>query len=392
MIVGMLRRFPKGLLGMLVLVVGVESFVDGHSRNFRHPWAWDWYLADRAARKKVADCEVLCFGDSLMKFGVSPNVIEQASGWKTYNLAVGVGQIPGSYFLLRRALEAGSHPKAILLDTIPHMMSARPDANANLWPVLLSYRDCFELSVEARDPHFLASMTLSKLLPSVRDRFEIRNSVTGALRGDPSAIGDILSIYLRNWGVNRGAQMTRRPPVVPPNQIEVWASSLLPDSWRPTPLNTHYLHQFLRLAEAHDIRVYWLIPPFDPAVQTLREAKGRDADYTAFLRSIQLEHPGVVVLDARHSGYGPSEHIDAMHLDVRGAASISRDLGTILRRDPSTLARWEVMPPFRDISAEVALEDVNQSTDFIVAEKARKDEEQRQLALRSPSGNPPIRR
>lgn len=366
------RRLPAGLAGMLALVLCVEGFIGDHAQTLRHPWAWDWFLADRAAREEVADCEILCFGDSLMKFGVAPRALERSSGWKAYNLAVGVGQVPGSYFLLRRALESGARPKAVLIDTIPHMLSARPDADATLWPELMTYRDCLELSWRARDPDFLASTTLSKLLPSVRERFEIRGAVTGALKGQPSPVVDILRAFVRNWTVNRGAQMTRRPPALLPNQFDAWVPSLLPDSWQPTPLNAQYLRRFFRLAEAHGIRVYWLLPPFDPLVQALREAKGLDASYVAFVRSVQAEHPGVVVLDARHCGYGPGEHIDPIHLDVRGAASISRDLGAILRRGPATLPRWEALPPFRDASAEVALEDVDQSIDVVTREKARK--------------------
>ena len=372
MIADVWKRVPKGLLGMIALVFCAEAFVEGHSRTFRHPWAWDWFLADRAARKKVADSEVLCFGDSLMKFGVSPKVLERAGGGKAYNLAVGVGQAPASYFLLRRALESGARPKAVLIDTIPHMMSAGLDANARLWPELLDYRDCLDLSIRARDPHFFASMALARLLPSVRDRDQIRAALSLALKGEPSTVGDVIQTYLRNWTENRGAQMTRRPTVVPPGQLETWAPSLLPDSWEPNPLNVRYLHAFFRLAESHGIQAYWLIPPFDPEVQARRESLGRDAEYLAFIRSIRRDHPGVVVLDARHSGYGPAEHIDPIHLDLRGAASISRDLGAILRRDPATLGRWEVLPPFREPSAEVALEDVAQSADVLASKKARK--------------------
>ena len=76
---------------------------------------------------------------------------------------------------------------------------------------------------------------------------------------------------------------------------------------------------------------------------------GRDAEYVGFVKSIQADYPQVVVLDARHSGYGPETLQDLMHLEMRGAVAISRDLASILRRDPASLSNWEIMPKFRDL-------------------------------------------
>lgn len=364
-----MRKFPSGLAGMLALVVCVEAMISGHAQTLRNAWAWDWFLAEKAARREVADSRVLCFGDSLMKFAVAPEALERSSGRKAYNLAVGVGQVPGSYFLLRRALESGAKPEAVVIDAIPHMLSARPDANATLWPELMTYRDCLELSWRSGDAQFFASTGLAKLLPSVRERFEIRGAVTRALNDQPSPVADIIKAFVRNWTVNRGAQMTRRPAVTPPDQVAAWLPCILPETWETTPLNAEYLRRFFALARSRGIRAYWLLPPFDPAVQSLREVRGLDANYVAFIHSIQAEFPEVVVLDARYCGYNTSEHIDPIHLDVRGAASLSRDLGAILRKDPASLARWEMMPPFRDASAEVALEDVDQSAEIIMRQK-----------------------
>ena len=49
MIFTSLRRLPGGLIGMLVMVVCVDAFIVRNEKNFRHPWGWDWFLADRAA-------------------------------------------------------------------------------------------------------------------------------------------------------------------------------------------------------------------------------------------------------------------------------------------------------------------------------------------------------
>ena len=357
-----LRRVPAGFVGMLVMVVCVDSFVARHRLNLRNSWGWDWSLADQAARGGVGDCEVLFFGDSLVKLGVSPQVFERSGGGKAYNLAVIGGQVPGSYFLLRRAIEAGSRPRAVVLDTIPHLIAEGLDSTASAgWPELLSYRDGVELSLEARDPHFFASMMLAKAFPSVRHRFEIRNSVAASLRGEPQPIGDALLAYLRNWGVNRGAQIMKRDPASASAQIAGMASAMFPDSWRPDPAKLRYLHEFFDLADAHGIRAYWLLPPFTPEVQKRRESNGRDAEYSAFVKSVQARHPNLVVLDARRSGYGEGELYDPIHLDVRGASTLSHDLAAILRRGPAGVGRWEALPAFRELRSQVPLEDVGQS-------------------------------
>ena len=223
-----IRRIPRGFLGMLALVFLVEGLIGGQGKIFRHSWAWDWYIADRAARTEARECQVLCFGDSLMKFGVSPQMIQSGTGCKTYNFGV-IGGLPASsFFLFRRAIEAGARPRAVVIEAIPHSIAAEPEANARLWPDLLSYRDCLELSAVHGDSNFFASMLLAKTFPSIRDRLEIRNALKAALNGQPSPLGDFLQPYLRNWALNRGAQMMRRPPTAPPDDIAPW-----PPGWSP---------------------------------------------------------------------------------------------------------------------------------------------------------------
>ena len=363
-------RWPAGFLGFLALVVGFEGFVAGHDRTLRHPWGWDWFLADRAARKKVGDCGVLCFGDSLMKYGVSPQVVEREAGLKAYNLAVGGGHVSGSYFLLRRAIESGRRPASVVLNTVPHGMAGVPSEASAIWPELLDYRDCAELSWRARDPHFFASIATAKLLPSVRYRSGIRAAVTASLKGESTEMArGVLLADLRNWSVNRAAQMSGRDPSARTDDASAIAPMVFPGSWRPNPLHVRYLDEFFDLAKSKNIRAYWLVAPFAPAVQARREAMGRDSEYTAFIHEVQARHPEVVVLDARHSGYGDLEHVNPIHLDLRGAATLSHDLAAILRRAPSKGPRWETMPAFREVPPGLALEDVARSSVAVAGSK-----------------------
>ena len=74
-------------------------------------------------------------GDSLAKLGVAPSLVEARSGRSVYNLAVCAGQAPSSYFLLRRVLDSGARPTAILVDFFPRLLQVPPQ-HTPLWPAL----------------------------------------------------------------------------------------------------------------------------------------------------------------------------------------------------------------------------------------------------------------
>ncbi len=99
---------PWGLVGMTVLVVAVELLlVEGNPEcagNVALSWKYKGRRVERAARER----QVLCFGDSMVNFGVIPRMIETHTGYPAYNLAVHSGPAPASYFLFRRALESGA--------------------------------------------------------------------------------------------------------------------------------------------------------------------------------------------------------------------------------------------------------------------------------------------
>src|SRR5690242_12777653 len=108
--------WPVGMLGMLALVLAAESYVARHDLDFATLWSANWRHGAAAARREGPKSAVLAFGDSLVKDGVAAPVIEARLGRRAYNLAVFNGQAPASYFLLRRALDAGARPAAVLID------------------------------------------------------------------------------------------------------------------------------------------------------------------------------------------------------------------------------------------------------------------------------------
>ena len=94
---------PCGLLAMLAFSACVEFGLVRRELDWMSVNDWDWRTAKHAAGSAgtVAKQEILLFGDSQIKLGVLPPVVERASGFKTLGLAVGGGHAAGSYYLAR---------------------------------------------------------------------------------------------------------------------------------------------------------------------------------------------------------------------------------------------------------------------------------------------------
>ena len=359
-------RLPLGFAAMLVLLVLIESFIVSRDLDFVHPWSWDWRLTGQAARKEAKDCEILCLGDSLVKFGVPPRVLEARLGRKAYNLAIGAANAPTTYFLLRRAIEAGAKPKVIVVDYKPHLLTYDLDSYTRHWPEFLTARECLELAFETRSAGFALETLVGRCLPSVRARFEIRANVEAAWRNESSSPREAVVPAWRNWRVNRGAQIMPRNPFAA-SQKFAWTTDLFPPRWRPLPINRRYVDRLFAFAESRGILVYWVIPPLSPATQLESERIGLDRKYEAFVRQVQTRHPGVIVVDGRHADYGQDLHFDPIHLDRAGAAAFATDLAKIIKRSEHDSTRanlaWIALPRRLEQAIEPApmMEDLEQS-------------------------------
>ena len=337
-------RLPVGLLGMLALIVAVEAAIAGLRADLISPLLEDWHIAARAAGTKAPGCDVLCFGDSLVKYGVLPRVIRRRAGLRAYNLATSGGTMPSSYFLFRRALDAGARPRAVVVDFAALMLADSGPPKLLNYSELGTVRDCLDLAWTARDAGFFASSALGKLLPSFRWRFEIRQGVRAALDGRSTSTRGALASLSTLWEREAGAQPFQAPRVHHPEEAFL-VDGVSPREWACDPGDRAYLERFLTLAESRGIAVYWLLPPFAPEVHEMRASRGSDAAYAQFVRSIQTRHPATVVLDARRSGYDNSVHLDHLHLDHRGASVLSGDLAAVLADRPLG-GGWVDLPAF----------------------------------------------
>lgn len=324
----------------------------------------DWPATGRAAASEAASSQVLCFGDSLVKFGVAPQVLESRLRRRVYNLSVCGGQTPSSYFLLRRTLAAGARPEAILIDLIPHLLDLGPRQNDRQWPEFLSLSEFFELSFTAHQAGFSTAIACAAVLPSIRCRHEIRERVNGLVRGDRRQPQTDLLVYERNWARNRGALVaSKRKATAGPARLERWEVFMRP--WSCHPVNARYLEKFLALAAERSIPVFVLLPPVRADVQARREALGVDDRYIAFLDQIRVRYPNVSIVDARHAGFRRALFLDPLHLNREGAIAYSASLADLVGeclQDPAVnRSRWLAVEGPGEPAAAPAIEDLEQS-------------------------------
>src|SRR3954464_9771863 len=97
------RCLPAGAIGMIVLITAIEAILAGHELDVVTAEDWQYLQAGRVAASRAKRCDLLILGDSLAKFGVLPAVVGSRTGSRAYNLAIGGGQAPSSFELLRRA-------------------------------------------------------------------------------------------------------------------------------------------------------------------------------------------------------------------------------------------------------------------------------------------------
>ena len=364
-------RWPLGLLGMFALVASVEMSLARHPLRFTGTATLSWRLGFEAVPREAASCQVALLGDSLVKIGVVPDVIRAGSGREAYNFAMAQAPAPATFFLLRRLIEAGGRPSAVVLDFKPSVLAGGPRYSLRHWQATLTPRETLDLAREAKSPGLLVEILIGRLLPSYRDRVEIREALRSALLGQMAPTFETNRLAFRNWSINRGGHLNSTRTPFAGEVSPAVHKSLLTDGWKAHRINLRYLDRTMALAESHAIPVFWLIPPLPPALQARREERGSDAAYLHLVRSMQAKHPGLVVVDGRHSGYDDAEFADHTHLNGRGAIALSRDLAAILA-DGGIRHRWLELPRFAERPGSFRVEDVDQSRVALDAEATRR--------------------
>jgi hypothetical protein len=247
------------------------------------------------------------------------------------NLAAARAPALATYFVLRRALDTGARPRAIVIDTKPAVLIGGADYNAHYWPAALSPRECLELGRIAGRGQLGVAMLAARLLPSLQARLEIRSGIQAAWNDTPDPIHEINRVLWRNWTVNGGANVASLNSSYRGELSPEIQERLHPDRWYVDRSNVVGIERVLRLAAERGIRVFWLLPPISSGLQEWRERSGAEAKYESFVRSFQGLYPRIVtILDARRLARDPSLYVDATHLSGRGAIVLSRAVGRAL--------------------------------------------------------------
>jgi hypothetical protein len=360
-------RLPWGILGMLGLVALAEMLVSHSTLNFVNATELDWMSSGHATARKAGRYDILCFGDSMLKFGVAPRVLEARLGRKIYNFALLDGKPVLSYMLFRRAIAAGARPSALIVDFSPeglnqagwHLLT-----NPNWNSLLASPREAWELAWNYHDREFFGHLVVARVLPSFRWRLPIRGDVVAAFQGQSRSNQENTRPLRRNWHVNGGGILLAKQPDFHGDIPPQWVGDLLSHELTIRPENACYVRRLLRLAAEHGIAVYWLLPPNSARVIAARDANGVHARYNRFVRTMLAQFPNLVVIDARHTGYQNSVFVDPVHLDRDGAAALSGDLADVLQNALShaePVPRWVELPAYREQPVALRLEDVDQS-------------------------------
>jgi hypothetical protein len=349
---------------MVALVVAVESSIAADWLRLTEPSALAWPLSAAAATGEARGAKVLCFGDSLVKHGILPEVLEARLGVPAYNLALPASTAPAQYYLLRRALRAGAAPRAIVVDYMPGLLTGTPPFGMPYWAGIVGPRDVAELAWSWPGRDFVAELLSHWLLPSYQSRHQIRESIAAAVRGRMTRTLENNLMLRRNWRIHRGAQFTQDNAIWDGIPTEAEHDRHLSTRFWCHPLNKKYIHKFLGLAESRGIRVYWVLPPVTPEIQRRRNESGADEKYSGFARAVAAGHPGVVILDARPSGYDHTRFVDPIHLTGKGALTLSADVAeAIAHAGP----RWVTLPPYRDRTPGRPFEEVEQSRTEVLA-------------------------
>lgn len=343
-------RLPSGMLGAVVLILLVDVVL-GRIRwenppRSRLSASWRW--ANRAAEGPEAGAEVLCFGDSLIKLGIVPRVLEERLGRSSYNLAVLGGPAPASHELLRRVLDRGCRPGALVVHFSPLLLGMDPKAGLEWWAGGLRISDRLALLGRTCDPSMIGPLIVHGLLGSMG----ARDAVRSALGLHSSASEDVdrlgpegIEELARGWTRNQGAQLAPRRfvPVAGslpnPYRGHRW-------KWAPNPVHAYFVDRFLAMAEDRGIPVYWVIPPADPAWLDRNEGVGTVGAYREYVLGLLDRFSVLTVLDAQHAGWGRRWFRDPIHLNRDGAVRLSGLVAdAIAEKDdaPTKVGRWIAM-------------------------------------------------
>ncbi len=352
------RVLPTGFLGMLALMAAIECGVIGLRETLG--WStWSFAYSFEWAGGAARDCEILCFGDSLVKCGIVPSVIEARTGRRTFNLAVLGSSAPFSYLLLRRSLDSGARPSAVIVDFSEKHLASPIFTYEQGMAEVFGLRDSVGLALQMKRADLLARWAFAQLCWTFRGRAEIREFILAGLAGQRPPVVARDRALRRNATVNQGALVLSKQVLRPANM----EPGLLETNLTARSINLIYMRRFLDLAAERGIPVYVVLMPLDPPVQRCRFELGLEKRYDRTIQAMTSRYPNVTVLDGREMAMDSSAFADYTHVDRDGAMAVSQALADVLlcRARVGSLPRLVRLTVPTDAPATGPLEDSTQS-------------------------------
>ena len=322
----------------------------------------------RSVPKEGIRASVVCLGDSLLKQGVSPRILENQLQERVINLSV-IGSRPmATYCILRRLLREGGQPKLLLVDFEPDILYSDPRSAVHESAEFYDVEDCLDAALTVGDYNYAGSLLTAVLLPSYRMKYALVDFVTELIRNRRSPDFSQVKKYSRNWLVNKGQSLepAQHGPLPDDskqadNIVKEWRKVFQSHSpWVCNQINQTYMSKFIDLANHNSIKVFWLITPMHPRAQKEMEETGVEAAYVKLARNLQSRFPNLVVIDGRHANYDGHFFIDSEHFHRHGATVYSKALGKILQLKGKD--RWIELPQCDRSDIDKTLEDVEQSS------------------------------
>ena len=339
------RRWAGGLLGMIALVALIEVGI-GARPDLAAPVALEWRYGAKAIPRRARQAEILCLGDSLIKFGINPSVLERHLGRRVSLHAVPAAPAAASYFTLRTAIEAGARPRVVVVDYAPFLLLPGYRLNHQFLPEVAGLRDYLDLAWTGPDGELGGSLAMARLVPSVRHRDGLRARVAKRV----------------GWSATRPPR-TRRPDLWLPGDNEAVFDWFYPTDWVAGAEHRRYVERLIALARDHGATVVWLLPPIGDPIRAEWDRLGLTARYRAFVASVQARFPNLVVLDAHDLPTPKIDRLDPLHLNPAGAEAFTARLAALL--DPARLAHGPRMidlasinpalPPVRPLIRAVSI-------------------------------------
>jgi hypothetical protein len=363
---------PLGLIGMLALVALTERYISKRDTDLGTMYSIEWRMIGDSVKRQAPKAQIVSFGTSLTRMGVSPKVLEERLGKTFYNFALSGGQPFASYTMFRHVLAAGGRPEAVIAEFKWSAIGVDHMWNERVLPEIATLRECAELAMTARDPVYFARLALVSKLPSYRCRAEIRDNILAAIKGQEPKRNHERAIMARNTLVNKGANHS--PTNGYKGTLNPDDAHLFPKAWKCDPISELYIDRFFDLAASRGIPVFWLLPPIAPPSLARREEIGAEQRYTDFVKSVAARHPEVTVVDARYSKFALEAFIDTTHLNKDGAVALSKSLGDAIAVRLNTLrptgGLWVGLPAYKQSDDGSKIEDMGQSLASLWKEKA----------------------